>query len=33
MRGFHEVEPDVFCRTIEHRQGMPHVTIERWEPA
>lgn len=31
MRGFYEVEPDVFCRTIEHLLGMPHVTIERWE--
>ena len=31
MRGFYEVEPDVFCRTIEHLLGMPHVTIECWE--
>ena len=31
MRGFYEVEPETFCRTIEHLLGMPHVTVERWE--
>lgn len=31
MRGFYEVEPEVFCQTIEHMLGMPHVTVERWE--
>lgn len=31
MRGLYEVEPEVFCRTIEHLLGMPNVTVERWE--
>lgn len=31
MRGFYEVDPEAFCRTIEHLLGMPHVTVERWE--
>lgn len=31
MRGFYEVEPEIFCQTIEHLLGMPHVTVERWE--
>jgi predicted nucleic-acid-binding protein len=31
MRGFYELGPDSFCRTIEHLLGMPHVTVERWE--
>lgn len=31
MRGFYEQPPEVFCQTIEHLLGMPHVTVERWE--
>jgi predicted nucleic-acid-binding protein len=31
MRGFYEVEPETFCRAVEHLLGMPHVTVERWE--
>lgn len=31
MRGFYEVESDIFCQAIEHLLGMPHVTVERWE--
>lgn len=31
MRGFYDIEPEVFCQTIEHLLGMPHVTVERWE--
>ena len=31
MRGFYNVSAPMFCRTIEHLLGMPHVTIERWE--
>ncbi|WP_310450194.1 type II toxin-antitoxin system VapC family toxin [Sulfuritalea sp.] len=31
MRGFYEVEPNIFCQAIEHLLGMPHVTVERWE--
>ena len=31
MRGFYELQPDLFCATIEHLMGMPHVTVERWE--
>jgi predicted nucleic-acid-binding protein len=31
MRGFYGVESHVFCKTVEHLIGMPHVTVERWE--
>lgn len=31
MRGFYEVESEIFCQAIEHLLGMPHVTVERWE--
>jgi len=31
MRGFYAVETEVFCQTVEHLIGMPHVTVERWE--
>ena len=31
MRGFYELESEVFCRTIDHLLGMPHVTVEQWE--
>ena len=31
MRGFYAVEPKIFCHTVEHLLGMPHVTVERWE--
>ena len=31
MRGFYEVEPESFCRTIDHLLGMPQVTVDRWE--
>lgn len=31
MRGFYELPPAAFCRTIEHLLGMPNVTVERWE--
>lgn len=31
MRGFYEVEPEVFCGAVEHLLGMQHVTVERWE--
>ncbi|MEO8297045.1 MAG: type II toxin-antitoxin system VapC family toxin [Burkholderiales bacterium] len=31
MRGFYQVEPDVFCQTVEHLLGMVHVTVEHWE--
>lgn len=31
MRGFYEVEPELFCRVLEHLLGMPQVTVERWE--
>jgi predicted nucleic-acid-binding protein len=31
MRGFYEVNPETFCRTIDHLLGMAHVTVERWE--
>ena len=31
MRGFYELEPDAFCRCIEHLLGIPHVTVDRWE--
>jgi predicted nucleic-acid-binding protein len=31
MRGFYEVNPEIFCQTIDHLLGMSHVTVERWE--
>lgn len=31
MRGFYEVEPEIFCQAVDHLLGMPHVTVERWE--
>jgi predicted nucleic-acid-binding protein len=31
MRGFYELDPDSFCKAVEHLLGMPHVTVERWE--
>jgi predicted nucleic-acid-binding protein len=31
MRGFYEVERNVFCQALDHLLGMPHVTVERWE--
>jgi len=31
MRGFYGVETEVFCETIDHLLGMPHVTVDRWE--
>ncbi len=31
MRGFYDLGPETFCRTVEHLLGMPHVTVERWE--
>lgn len=31
MRGFYELPPDAFCKTVDHLLGMPHVTVERWE--
>ncbi|CAG0988739.1 hypothetical protein RHDC4_02364 [Rhodocyclaceae bacterium] len=31
MRGLYEVEPEIFCCTVEHLLGMQHVTVERWE--
>lgn len=31
MRGFYEVEPEIFCQAVEHLLGMSHVTVEHWE--
>lgn len=31
MRGLYDIEPEDFCRAIEHLLGMAHVTVERWE--
>jgi predicted nucleic-acid-binding protein len=31
MRGFYELDPESFCKAVDHLLGMPHVTVERWE--
>jgi len=31
MRGFYEIEREIFCKAIDHLLGMAHVTVERWD--